>query len=109
MASIPKPTLSRNLIIAYVVLVAASVTGRLAGEGELDEAFWIKTLIGTGIATLIIGTVAWMMKKAFRHQNPLMPSNIQGSQDLNPPQHNMRCVDPIRGHADRRLIRGSEL
>lgn len=87
MASIPKSTLSRNLIIAYVVLVAASVIGRLAGEGNLDEAFWIKTLIGTGIATLIIGAVAWFLKKVFRQENPPKLSDIQMSQPLNPPNN----------------------
>jgi len=88
MASIRTSTLKRNLIIAYVVLVAASVIGRLIGEGALDEAFWIKTLIGTGIATLMIGAVAWLVKKAYRPDSPLKQSDIQSPQDIHPPNSN---------------------
>lgn len=93
MASIRNSTLKRNLIIAYVVLVAASVIGRLVGEGALDEAFWIKTLIGTGIVTLMIGAVAWLVKKAYRPDSPLKQSDIQSSQDIQSPNISSYAVE----------------
>ena len=93
MASFTKPGLHRILISTYVILVAASVIGRSAGDGVLDEAFWIKTLIGYAIAIVFVGAVAFLMKKALRSENALNPSVAQQPQSLNQSKNN--CCNEV--------------
>ena len=75
----PNSSLWKRYAIGFVVVIGASVVGRLFGGGELNFGFVVKMLVGYGVAGFFLIVLftsvrkAWPKTVGFRAKTPVIP------------------------------------